>query len=121
MSTIDTGKARERLEEEQSRLEDELRRLREDTTRSLEDATDEDGIDTHMADSATETHDRELEISLEDTLERRLGEVRAAFGRLDDGTYGQCARCGRPIPAERLEAMPSARFDVDCQRLEELG
>jgi RNA polymerase-binding transcription factor DksA len=79
MSSIDTEWARERLEQERRSISEELERLREDTSRSLQDATDEDGIDTHMADSATETYDREVELTLEDSLGQRLGEIEAAF------------------------------------------
>ena len=119
MSSIDTEWARERLEQERRSISEELERLREDTSRSLQDATDEDGIDTHMADSATETYDREVELTLEDSLGQRLGEIEAAFQRLDAGTYGRCLRCGRQIGAERLEAIPYVRLCIDCKRLEE--
>ena len=46
----------------------------------------------------------------------RLAEVEAALGRLDDGRYGSCEACGRPIVPERLEARPTARTCVDCAR-----
>jgi DnaK suppressor protein len=121
MSTIDTKRVRERLAEERRALEAELERLREDTSRSLEDATDEDGSDTHLGDSATETYDREVEMTLEESLQSRLGEVDAAFERLEEGSYGRCERCGRTIAAERLEALPYATKCIDCKRLEEHG
>ncbi|MDQ4132091.1 MAG: TraR/DksA C4-type zinc finger protein [Actinomycetota bacterium] len=41
-------------------------------------------------------------------------EIDQALSRLDDGSYGACASCGRPIPFERLEAIPRARFCVAC-------
>ena len=40
-----------------------------------------------------------------------------ALARLDDGTFGTCVRCGQPIAAERLEALPWAPRCIDCQRL----
>lgn len=39
-----------------------------------------------------------------------------ALSRLDDGSYGTCQSCGRPVPFERLEAIPRARFCVACPR-----
>ena len=121
MSSIDTKRVRERLEQERQSLEAELERLRADTSRSLEDATDEDSSDTHLGDSATETYDREVELTLEESLEQRLGDVAAAFERLDQGGYGRCERCGRDIAPERLDALPYATKCIDCKRLEEQG
>lgn len=43
-------------------------------------------------------------------------ELQEALGRLDAGTYGLCASCGRELPFERLEAIPHARFCVGCPR-----
>ena len=40
---------------------------------------------------------------------------------IDDGTFGTCGRCGKPISEERLEAMPYATLCIECKRLEERG
>jgi DnaK suppressor protein len=47
-----------------------------------------------------------------------LSEVKRAINRLDDGTYGLCERCGYPIPAERLQAFPTAALCIHCARLQ---
>lgn len=44
-----------------------------------------------------------------------LEEIDEALGRIEDGTYGQCSRCGKPLDEERLKAMPTAKYDVECQ------
>ena len=44
-----------------------------------------------------------------------IEEIDQALLRIEDGTYGQCARCGKPIDEQRLEAMPSAKYDAECQ------
>ena len=44
-----------------------------------------------------------------------IEEIDDALGRIEDGTYGQCARCGKPIDEQRLKAMPSAKYDAECQ------
>lgn len=44
-----------------------------------------------------------------------IEEIDEALRRIDDGTYGQCARCGKPIDEERLKAMPTAKYDAACQ------
>ncbi|MCB5911105.1 TraR/DksA family transcriptional regulator [Streptomyces pinistramenti] len=44
-----------------------------------------------------------------------LAEIDAAVARLDAGTYGDCGRCAKPVPVERLEILPYARCCVGCQ------
>ena len=44
-----------------------------------------------------------------------IEEIDDALSRIEDGTYGQCERCGKPIDEERLKAMPTARYDAECQ------
>jgi RNA polymerase-binding protein DksA len=56
---------------------------------------------------------------LEGRERRQLDEVNAALSRLEAGIYGVCERCARPIPLARLRAMPTARYCVECQELEE--
>ena len=67
------------------------------------------------------TIDREMDYSLEENSVHVLKEIDAALGRLDDGTFGKCTRCGKQIGEERLEAMPYATLCIDCKRLEERG
>lgn len=79
------------------------------------------GTDDHLADSATETFMRELDDGLEENATHLLAEVDAALGRIEDGTYGTCVACGRPIDEERLEAVPYATLCMDDKRAEESG
>ena len=44
-----------------------------------------------------------------------IEEIDEALQRIDDGTYGQCTRCGKPINEERLKAVPTAKYDAVCQ------
>jgi DnaK suppressor protein len=74
-------------------------------------------VDNHPGDTGTETHEEELEETAEiffEEEERRIAEARRA---LADGTYGVCVGCHRPIPAERLRAVPEAVRCLNCQRL----
>jgi DnaK suppressor protein len=117
--TIDVDHVKQKLLRERERLLASRERLLEDTSRSLEDATDEDGNDSHLADSASETVEREIELSLEDSAEHLLAGIDAALDRLAAGSYGLCERCGRPIAAERLAELPSATKCIDCKWHEE--
>ncbi|WP_329325973.1 TraR/DksA C4-type zinc finger protein [Streptomyces luteogriseus] len=62
---------------------------------------------------ATEDH---LLAGQKTAMERVLKEIEEAFARIEDGTYGTCLACGKPLPAERLEILPYTRYCVACQR-----
>ena len=68
---------------------------------------------------ASEVVAQQRDIALRERSTRQLEAVEAALVRLDDGTFGICRRCGKPIPEERLEARPWAALDIECQRLED--
>ena len=52
----------------------------------------------------------------QDAVRRVMEDIEAALERLEAGEYGNCQRCGRPIPVERLELLPYARCCVGCQQ-----
>jgi RNA polymerase-binding transcription factor DksA len=70
--------------------------------------------DPNFADSSQVTAERGEAEVLGGQLRDALSEVEAAIVRLSEGTYGQCERCGQPIPPARLEAMPTARLCITC-------
>ena len=117
---IETDTFRERLLEERRRVMAAIENLHTENPGSLEDETGEltssSSNDQHLADTATETFDRELAVTLEDNSEAVLAAIDAALKRIEDGTYGTCVRCGRPIASERLEALPYAELCIDCKR-----
>ncbi|RUS48414.1 TraR/DksA C4-type zinc finger protein [Cohnella sp. AR92] len=69
--------------------------------------------DNHPADAGTEMFERGKDIALLENEAFRLDRIDAALRRMETGEYGRCAACGRFIPDERLEAMPTAIFCVD--------
>jgi DnaK suppressor protein len=69
-----------------------------------------------QAAAATHVFEQQRDIALRDKARAQLEAVDAALRRLDEGTYGRCTRCGRPVAAERLEAIPWAELCIDCQR-----
>jgi DnaK suppressor protein len=121
VSAIDTDRFREALLEERRRVEAALQNLHDENSGTLsEDAGEETAYDNHLADTATETYDRELDYTLEENSEHVLAEIDAALTRIENGTYGTCTNCGKQIPEERLEALPWATLCIDCQRDQEL-
>ena len=77
-----------------------------DRVRDLED----ESLATLIVDLDLADTDRDLE---------ELRDVEAALGRMREGTYGRCMRCGEPIPHERLSAFPTAKRCQPCQALQE--
>jgi RNA polymerase-binding transcription factor DksA len=81
-----------------------------------------DAADQHPADDGSELFEREKNLTVRRTLEVQLEETDAALQKYDEGTYGICDLCGKPIPEARLRAFPAATHDVDCQsRIERQG
>jgi RNA polymerase-binding transcription factor DksA len=72
--------------------------------------------DNHLADTASETYDREFDEGLEEDARGRLREVEDALARIEDGSYGTCRVCGKDIPAERLEVVPWTTLCIDDAR-----
>ena len=120
MTTIETDRFRDALLEEKQRVEAAIQNLQEENSGNLaEEAGEEMAHD--LADTATETYDRELDHTLEENSEHVLEEIEAALKRIDDGTYGICTNRGEQISAERLEALPWATLCIDCARDRERG
>ena len=119
MSTIDTADYRKRLEEERARLTRAVDFLEKENPGSVSDELGElaeGGTDNHLGDTAGAMFDRELDDGLEEGAKDTLAEIDAALQRIEDGTYGICENCGKPIGAERLAALPWARLCIDDQR-----
>ena len=119
--TVNAEHFRTLLLEERKRVAGALQHLHEQNSRSLEDETEEETYDNHLADSATATLNREIDYTLEENSEHVLAAIDEALRRIDEGTFGTCARCGKTIAEERLEAIPYATRCIDCKRLEERG
>jgi DnaK suppressor protein len=111
----DFADVRARLEEERATLRNDIAGLIADNQAPQDDA----GIGNHIADDATEVFDRERDLALRSNAQDLLTQVEAAIGRIDDGRYGTCARCGQPIAPDRLEALPYAIYCITCQSLVE--
>lgn len=70
-----------------------------------------------QAAAASQVFEQQRDLALRDKNAQHLVDVEAAIARLDDGTYGTCLRCGRPIAPERLDALPWAAHCIECQRI----
>jgi RNA polymerase-binding transcription factor DksA len=70
---------------------------------------------TDMADTAADLHDTVVGRAVQDNIVRQLEQVNETLTRIDDGKYGICANCFRPIAADRLVVRPFSTLCVDCQ------
>lgn len=115
---IDTERFRAELEQHRDRLQSTIAH-HDIGNSSLTEETGElmsSSADNHLADTASETYERELDEGLEEDAQAQLREVEAALGRLEAGEYGTCSACGKAIPVERLEAVPWTTLCIDDAR-----
>ncbi|MFP5342770.1 MAG: TraR/DksA family transcriptional regulator [Candidatus Limnocylindria bacterium] len=70
-----------------------------------------------QAAAASQVFAQQRDLALHDRSRAQLELIDAALARLDDGTFGTCLRCGRPIAPGRLEALPWAEHCIDCQAI----
>lgn len=108
------------LEEERRNLLRQQAELEEDSFDSTQsDLSGEMGFDEDFADAGTATFDRERDLSIRNNIQDLVDQITRALSRIDEGRYGTCERCGRPIDAARLKALPHALLCMDCKRREE--
>ncbi len=110
---------KERLLAERERVLNEISELDSDLSKSLRETSGESPYDQHMAEAAAATLDREIDLTLEENARANLVRIERALHKLQDGTYGSCDKCGKPIGDGRLAIAPYATLCVDCKRLEE--
>jgi RNA polymerase-binding transcription factor len=111
---------KDRLAQFRKALLDKRRQLEDEVGRSaLYGKGQEDDSIKDLGDQATTAYTREFLFELGNGDRRLLKEVVTALRKLDEGGFGDCERCGEPIADRRLEALPFARYCIDCQRLVE--
>jgi RNA polymerase-binding protein DksA len=108
---------RARLLEEKRELEEQLATIEEAQFAATQsDLTGEVSFDDESADAGTFTFERERDLSIENNVRDLLGKIERAFQRMEDGTYGLCERCKRPIEKARLRALPYADLCIKDAR-----
>ena len=111
MDTTRTDELKRALETELASLDKQLRDYGTEPGESIDVESDEG-----FADSAQATAERSSLLGMVGQLQATRKEVVDALARIEGGTYGRCENCGREIPFERLEALPSTRFCMDCKQ-----
>lgn len=107
-----------RVEHYRRVLLDQLRQhtehVRDEQAAALEFAGADDGVKDSV-DMSLRDVNQEIALRLGEHESRMVADIDQALLRIDEGTYGECQRCGKPIDERRLDAMPTARYDAACQ------
>ena len=94
----------------------DIKHLSDENSGSANDRSgDVSGHALHMADVATDMYHREFLLGLAANDRELLYEIDEAMGRIEDGTFGVCMDCKKPVPATRLKAIPQVRTCMKCQ------
>jgi RNA polymerase-binding transcription factor DksA len=108
-------KQRQRLLQLKDTLLDSMNGVGRDTLRSRAEGSEASAFGMHTGDAGSDAYDRDFALSLLSQERDSLFEIDAALKKIDEGNYGLCEMSGRPIPHARLEALPFARYTIECQ------
>src|SRR5438105_412119 len=106
---------KEKLLQLRDAMVDSMAGVAQDTLRSRAEGSEASAFGMHQADAGSDAYDRDFALSLLSQEQDALYEIDQALKRIELGTYGTCEMSGKPIPRARLEAIPFARFTVECQ------
>ena len=95
-------------------LREHTEHVREDQAAALELSDDgvKDTVDLSLMDV-----NKELALRLGERESQMIADIDQALMRIEEGSYGICAHCGKLIDERRLEALPTARYDAVCQAI----
>lgn len=121
MSKKDARGYKKLLLEKREELLGDIAHISEETLKkSQKDASgDNSGYAFHMADVATDTYDREFSLGLASKERIILQEIHQALAKIDEGKFGVCEECERPITKVRLKAVPYVSLCLKCQEKKE--
>ena len=121
MRTRDLERIRETLLAERDRVQRIIARH----AKAIQHADDQTGEGSgkahsnHMADQGSDEFLYETTIKFANAEGRYLYSIEEALGRIEDGTYGRCLECNKPIAPERLKRLPYTRLCIECKEKEE--
>ena len=108
-------KQKDRLLQLRDSLLDAMAGVAKDNLRSRAEGSEASAFGMHQADAGSDAYDRDFALSLLSQEQDALYEIEEALKRVELGSYGICEMTGKPISQPRLEALPFARYTVECQ------
>lgn len=106
---------RQRLLDLRDHILDQMQGVAQDSLRARPEGSAASAFGMHQADAGSDAYEKDFALSLLSQEQDALYEIEEALKRIEDGTYGICEMTQQPIPKARLEAIPFARFTVECQ------
>jgi len=120
LSDKEIKELQQRLLEERQDLQRQNDEIEESTfSADQTELTGEMGFDEEYADAGTATFERERDLSLVNNLRDLMERIDKALAKIEDGTYGLCDRCGKPIEKARIKALPYANLCLKDKQAEE--
>jgi DnaK suppressor protein len=118
LTKAELDRYRRRLLELKERLGGDLSELEKEALRPVggEASGGLSDVPVHPADLGNDNYEVELALDLIESEEQVLVEIEDALARIEQGTFGRCENCHKPISKERLEALPYARYCIECAR-----
>jgi DnaK suppressor protein len=95
---------------------DQMQSVAQDSLRSRAENNEASAVGQHQADAGSDAYEKDFALSLLSQEQDALYEIEEALKRIEVGTYGVCEMSNKVIPHARLEAIPFARFTVECQQ-----
>jgi len=110
------SRQRQRLLELRDHFLDQMQSVAQDSLRSRSENNEASAVGQHQADAGSDAYEKDFALSLLSQEQDALYEIEEALKRIEIGTYGVCEMSSKHIPHTRLEAIPFARFTVECQQ-----
>jgi RNA polymerase-binding transcription factor DksA len=115
-SLVFYDRSKQRLLELRDHFLDQMQSVAQNSLRSRSESNEASAVGQHQADAGSDAYEKDFALSLLSQEQDALYEIEEALKRIELGTYGVCEMSGKAIPHARLEAIPFARFTVECQQ-----
>lgn len=121
MPKAELKKYKELLLKERRTIGGDLSYIEQNTLKksARESSGDLSGYSYHMADQASDDYERDFSLGRATSEQKSLFAIDEALKRVEDGIYGNCLQCNKPISKKRLAALPHSELCIECQKANE--
>ena len=120
MNKLELAKYKKLLIKVREAVSGDINHIAKESLKSQKESSgDLSGYSFHMADMASDSYDRELSLNIASEEQEFLYEIDDALKRIKDGKFGLCISCNKKIPQKRLNAVPYAKYCIQCKSREE--